>query len=239
MDSTGRLVGKVVGALVVLYGLLVGLGLLITKVLEDVPPLSSEDGVDRTLEQHREPAATAVSGFFSLVGSTPGVISVMIVVAVVLRLVFKRWRESAFLVLAVSGQALVFLLTTLAISRDRPHVKHLDASPPTSSFPSGHTGASTALYVGIAVVLAWHTRHVWARRSVVVLLLLVPLSVALARLYRGMHHPSDVVAALVNGSTCVLIAARGLLFRALPPGLAKRLDPQQRSGAGARSSVSA
>lgn len=238
-DTTGRLVGKVVGALVVLWGLMVGLGLLLTEVLQDVPPLSGEDGVDRSLEQARTPFATAISGFFSLVGSTSVIIATMIVVAVVFRLVYGRWRESAFLVLAVSGQALVFLCVQFLVSRQRPDVERLDASPPTSSFPSGHTGASTALYVGVAVVLAWHTRHLWARRSVVVLLVLVPLSVALARLYRGMHHPSDVLAAMVNGGACVLLSARALLFRALPPGLARRLDPRQRTGSGARTRVAA
>ena len=231
MHTTGRLLARILLALGLLLAALVGLGLLITRVLEDVPPLSGEDAVDRSLAQARTPVATAFSAFFSLVGSTAVIVTVMVVVALVFRRAFGRWRESAFLVLAVSAQSLLFLLTTLLISRDRPHVKHLDASPPTSSFPSGHTGASTALYVGIAVVLAWHTRHAWARRSVVLALVLVPLSVALARLYRGMHHPSDVLAAMANGSTCVLISARALLFRVLPPGLAARLDGRGSSGA--------
>ena len=36
---------------------------------------------------------------------------------------------------------------------------HLDDSPPTSSFPSGHTAASTAYYLGTALIIAWHTRQ--------------------------------------------------------------------------------
>jgi len=220
----GRLAGLVGGLLAVLFAVMTGLGLLVTRVLQDVPPLSDEAAVDRTLAAARTPAATAVSGFFSLVGSTGLIIGVLVAVAVVFRLVFHRWRESAYLVLAVSAQATVFLLVTLLVPRDRPGVVRLDESPPTSSFPSGHTGAATALYVGIAVVLAWRTRGAWARRAAVGALVLVPLSVALARLYRGMHHPSDVVAAFVNGGTCVLIAARTLLFGVLPASLASRLD---------------
>ena len=224
MPGPGRWAGRIAGLLVLLLGLVAGLGLLVTRVLENTAPLSDEDAVDRSLEAARTPAATAVSGFFSLVGSTGVIIGVMVVVAVVFRLVFRRWRESAYLVLAVSAQSLVFLLVTLLVARDRPDVTKLDRSPPTSSFPSGHTGASTALYVGIAVVLAWHTRHTWARRSVISALVLVPLSVALARLYRGMHHPSDVVVAFVNGSACVAISARNLLFGVLPDSVARRLD---------------
>ena len=224
MPGPGRLAGRIGALLTLLAALMAGLGLLVTRVLQDVPPLSDEDAVGRSLEAVRTPAATAVSGFFSLVGSTGVVLGVLVVAAVAFRLAFHRWRESAYLVLAVSAQALVFLLVTLLVSRDRPGVVRLDESPPTSSFPSGHTGAATALYVGIAVVLAWRTRRTWARRCVVVALVLVPLSVALARLYRGMHHPSDVVAAFVNGGACVLIAARTLLFGLLPDALARRLD---------------
>lgn len=179
-----------------------------------------------------------MSGFFSLVGSTFVVLAVLLVVAVAFRLAFRRWRESAFLVLAVSAQAIVFLLTTLTISRDRPAVPMLDISPPTSSFPSGHTGAATALYVGIAVVLVWHTRRNLVRWPVVGVLLLVPLSVALARLYRGMHHPSDVVAGFANGGGCVLIAARNILFGVLPQGLARRLDGLATSAAASGAAAS-
>lgn len=222
--GTGRLVGRVAALLALLLGVMTGLGLLVTRVLQHTFPLAQEDGIDRSLAAWRAPPATAVSGFLSLVGSTFVIIGVMLAVAVGFRLVFRRWRESVFLVLAVSAQALVFLLTTLLISRQRPAVIKLDVSPPTSSFPSGHTGASTALYVGVAVVLAWHLRRSRRRWPVVALLVLVPLSVAVARLYRGMHHPSDVVAAFVNGGLCVLIAARNVLFAVLPDGLARRLD---------------
>lgn len=224
MSPTLRVVGRIGALLTLLLALVIGLGLLVTHVLDNTYPLSREDAVDRSLEAARTPLATAVSGFVSLLGSTGVVITVMLLTAVVFRRVFGRWRESAALVLAVSAQALVFLLVTLAIARDRPDVVKLDQSPPTSSFPSGHTGASTALYVAIAVVLAWHTRSTWLRRSTIVLLVLIPLSVALARLYRGMHHPSDVVTGLLNGLACVAISARNLLFGSLPASWTRHLD---------------
>jgi undecaprenyl-diphosphatase len=227
VPTTGRLLGRVAGLLAVLLAVLVGVGLLITKVLKNTG-FTREDGIDRTLAAHRSAPWTGISGFFSLVGSTGVIIGVMVVVAIVFRLVFDRWRESAFLVLAVTAQAVIFFVTTLLISRQRPGVPHLDSSPPTSSFPSGHTGASTALYVGIAVVVAWHARRHPALRVLAGLLVLVPLCVALSRLYRGMHHPSDVVMAWVNGGTCAFIAARTVLFAHLPDGLARRLDGRSR-----------
>ncbi len=45
---------------------------------------------------------------------------------------------------------------------------------------------------------------------VVALLLLVPLAVGLSRLYRGMHHPTDVAFGLANGTVAVLLARSAL-----------------------------
>jgi membrane-associated phospholipid phosphatase len=138
---------------------------------------------------------------------------VTVVIAIILRLTLHRWREPLFLAAAVTAQALVFFFATLAIDRSRPQVPHMDKSPPTSSYPSGHTSAAFALYVGLALVLALLFRRT-ALKWLCWLLVLVPLSVALARMYRGMHHPSDVVASFVNGAVCVAVMARAILDRA-------------------------
>ena len=44
-----------------------------------------------------------------------------------------------------------------------------------------------------------------------VLLVSVPLLVAYGRLYRGMHHPTDILGAYVNGLACITIAAGAVL----------------------------
>jgi undecaprenyl-diphosphatase len=205
--TTGRRILVPVGVLLLA---MIGVGLLVTKVLAHVWPFTVEDGADRFLAAHRDGAGKAVSMFFSLVGSTPVIIGVTAIAALALFLKLRRWREPIFLCAAVSAQAVVFFFTTLAIDRTRPSVTHLDDSPPTSSFPSGHTSAAVALYGGLAVVLAILARHTWARR-LCWLLLLVPLAVAVARLYRGMHHPSDVTASFLNGALCLAIMYRAIL----------------------------
>jgi membrane-associated phospholipid phosphatase len=191
---------------------MIGLGLLVTKVMEHVWPFTVEDAVNRDFAANRDGTFNGISGFFSFVGSTPCIIGVTAIVAIILRLTLHRWREPLFLCAAVTAQALVFFFATLVIDRQRPQVKHLDSSPPTSSFPSGHTSASVALYVGLAVVLASLVHHTWLK-ALCWALVLVPVCVAIARLYRGMHHPSDVTAAFLNGVTCVVIMYRAILDR--------------------------
>jgi undecaprenyl-diphosphatase len=198
----------------VLLAFMIGYGLLVTKVWEHSWPFTAEDGVNRSLAANRDGFFNGVTWFFTAVGSTPVIIAVTAVVAIVLRLTLHRWREPLFLCAAVSAQALVFLFTTLAIDRQRPGVPHMDVSPPTSSFPSGHTSAAFALYAGLALVLATLT-HRTGVKVLLWFLVLVPVAVALSRLYRGMHHPSDVIASFLNGAACIWIMARGVLDRSV------------------------
>lgn len=197
--------------LALLLSVMVLLGLLVTRVLARVWPLAVEDSVNRALIADRSEAGDAVSFGFSTLASTPTIVAVTALAALALRLVLHRWREPLFLVAAVSAQALIFLVTTLAIDRQRPAVRHLDDSPPTSSFPSGHTSASVALYLGLALLLAMRARRTSVKVTLWTVLVLVPVSVAVSRMYRGMHHPSDVLASFLNGGACVLITARAVL----------------------------
>ncbi|PRY21978.1 phosphatase PAP2 family protein [Pseudosporangium ferrugineum] len=209
-DVAVRVVKRVLFPVALLFGVMVGLGLLITKVMAHVWPFTVEDSVNRELERDRTAEGNAVSLVFSTLANTPVIIAVTALAALVLRLTLKRWREPIFLCVAVTAQALVFFLTTLVIDRTRPAVDHLDASPPTSSFPSGHTSAAVALYLGLAVLLVRLTNRT-GLKALCWLLVLVPVCVAVARMYRGMHHPTDVLASFLNGGTCVAVTARAFL----------------------------
>ncbi|WP_319461575.1 phosphatase PAP2 family protein [Micromonospora sp. RTP1Z1] len=219
---------RVLLPLALLFSVMVALGLLVTRVLAKAWPFTVEDAVNRELAGDRTAGWNVVSLVFSTLASTQMIVVVTVLVALVLRLVLHRWREPLFLCAAVTAQALVFLFTTMAIDRRRPAVEHMDVSPPTSSFPSGHTSAAVALYVGIAVLLALLAKTTPAKITWWTLLVLVPVGVAVTRLYRGMHHPSDVLASFVNGGICVAIMARAVLDRTLTWGRAKM--PLTRSG---------
>src|SRR4051794_20036636 len=132
---------RVVAPVLVLYGALVGLGLLVTRVLPGAWPLSVEDGMNRALEAERTAGRNDISLVFSTIASTPAIVAVTAAAAVTLLFVLRRWREPLFLVAAVSVQTAVYLATTRAVGRQRPEVERMDGALPTSSFPSGHTSA--------------------------------------------------------------------------------------------------
>src|SRR5215213_349911 len=115
---------RVVLPVAVLLAAMIGLGLLITKVLAHTWPFTVEDNLDRELAGDRTDGWNAVSAFFSTLASTPVIIGVTVVIAIILRLTLHRWREPLFLAAAVTAQALVFFFATLAIDRSRPQVPH-------------------------------------------------------------------------------------------------------------------
>ncbi|MFI5844278.1 phosphatase PAP2 family protein [Catenuloplanes sp. NPDC051500] len=212
---------RLVLPLVLLYAFMVGLGLLITRVLNDVWPLTLEDEVNRQLERERGGTPDVISLVYSTIASTSVVIGVTAVVALGLYLWLRSWREPAFVIGAVLAQSIIFVLTTLAIDRSRPAVVHMDASPPTSSFPSGHTSAATALYVALGLVLAFHAVRRRTKWAWLALLISIPLGVALTRMYRGMHHPSDVVGSFINAGVCLWVMSRAFLDRSVEWGRSK------------------
>lgn len=186
--------------------LMVLLGLLVTRVAVDHLPLSREDGISRAFAVHRDPLGNRVTEWLSVLASTESIIGVTLVCIVALLVLPRapRWAEAVFLGGSVAVQSAVFVTVTFFVERPRPDVEHLDGAPPTSSFPSGHTGASVALYGGLATLVLRRTRGPW-RYVVGVVLLLVPPLVGLSRMYRGMHHPSDVVGGLLNGTATLLV----------------------------------
>jgi membrane-associated phospholipid phosphatase len=166
---------------------------------------TSEDRVSESLESSRTAFWDAVTLVFSWVGATVSIIGVCLVVVVLVWRRTKQWWYAVVPLIAISLQAMVFFFTTLFIDRERPEVEKLDDSPPTSSFPSGHTGAATGLYLTLGMMALRITNPV-LRRVVVSVCLAIPFLVASARLYRGMHHLSDLVVAIVNGSVAALLA---------------------------------
>lgn len=161
--------------------------------------------MNEDLAAGRDGTWDTITAVWSQIGNTVGVIGVCIVVASLILWRTRDLRLAFVAPVAIAMQGLIFLIAAKIVDRDRPQVEKLDASPPTASYPSGHTGASTGLYVAFAL-LALRIERPWLRWTTVVLCLAMPLLVAFSRLYRGMHHITDVTAGLLNGTICALLA---------------------------------
>ncbi len=168
-------------------------------------PLDAEDALNARLAASRTGPWDTITSVWSYLGSTEVVVGVCLLVGGLILWRTHDWRLAAVPAIAILLQLGIYLTITALISRARPSVDKLDILPPMTSFPSGHVGAATALYVSF-VLLALRIERVGLRWAVILVCVAVPLLVGFARLYRGMHHLSDVAAGLVIGVTCAIIA---------------------------------
>ena len=199
-------------AAVLLLGVTVGAGMLVTRAATGTGVERVDAGADEWFAERRTPALDAASDSADELGNTWVVVGVGLAAAGVAAAVLRRWRPALVLAAALAGELAIFLASTALVDRPRPPVVHLDAElPPTSSFPSGHTAASICLYGGIAALVLAATRA-WWRWLVVVAAVVVVGVVAVARLYRGAHFPTDVL-----GSVLLAVPWLLVVLRVLPP----------------------
>ena len=188
---------------VLVFGGVVGFGYLLKGPLETYAKW--ENGISTSFEDGRTETWNTITKFMSMIGNTEYVIGVGVIVCAIVWWRTKEWWFAVVPMIAISLQATVFVLAAAVVGRARPPVERLDPTPPTSSYPSGHVGASTALYLSFAL-MATRISNVVVRRVVIVLCILAPLLVSYARLYRGAHHVSDIVWGIINGVVCALLA---------------------------------
>ncbi|MEP7115083.1 MAG: phosphatase PAP2 family protein [Ilumatobacteraceae bacterium] len=178
-------------------------GWLLTNPLNNSSIVRNDQSISEWFVEQRTPGLNSLSFVGSMLSDTLVKIVVTAIAAIVMLIVWKRWLEPLMLVVSLILEALCFITITTLVGRPRPDVPHLDASPVGSSFPSGHTGAAVA-YSAIVVVIFWHTRRRWIRTLAVTFAAVIPVCVALARLYRGMHFFTDVVfGALLGGASVI------------------------------------
>lgn len=202
---------RAAGEFVLAYVLLVAVGLAIGFLITG--PLSGTwlGRVDTELARWwaglRTPDLNGASNSGSALANTFNIIGAVTVLVVILTWVWRRWKESLTLGTALLLEALVFLTVSLTVGRDRPPVEQLDASPPTASFPSGHTGAAFAFYLGVALIVWWRTDKVWLKWSALAVGLTAAVTVAISRMYRGMHYLTDVTIGALLGLACLAVAS--------------------------------
>jgi undecaprenyl-diphosphatase len=188
-----------------LAGVSVLLGLLVTDVLVRVDDVGRADrSTVESIVADRTPFLTDVSAVGSAVGGAP-VLPILVGAVGIVFAFLRRWRIAAFAVFVLLVESATYRVTSLLVPRDRPSVRRLEDLPVDASYPSGHTAASIAVYVGLVLLLGSAIRSRALRGAAWALALLLPLVVAASRMYRGMHHPLDVAGGVVVGLGAVLV----------------------------------
>ena len=175
------------------------LGLLLTRVILQSHGIASDD--ERFvgfLAHHRDGSRTEASLIGSIMAGgvvLPIVVGVLSSVAACLR----QWRVAGLFVFALVVESASYRTTTFFVHRHRPVVHRLENLPASASYPSGHTAASIAVYCGIGLLLSSRLTRRWQRIALWTVVAVIPVYVALSRMYRGMHHPLDCIGGVVIG----------------------------------------
>jgi len=185
----------------------IALGLLVTDVL-----VTGNGGPDnqfvRTLADHRSGLETDLSAIGSTIGGAP-VLPIIVGLVAIVAAILRHWRIAAFAVFVLALESATYRITSMVVPRDRPHVQRLEDLPADASFPSGHTAASIAVYAGLVLLLTSRIRDSRVRIVAWILAMALPVFVAMSRMYRGMHHPLDVMGGAIIGvsAICILVFA--------------------------------
>jgi undecaprenyl-diphosphatase len=193
-STVTRAAALTVVAWVLVFGAVAGIGHLVLAY--GASNLLGDHTVPHYLAEHRTPGLTRASDFWSNAGNTHAILAVGLIAGALALAIVRRWRPVVFLLVLMLGELTLFLAAAKTIGRDRPDVPQLDQHLPTSSYPSGHLAATVCLYIGIVLLVVPRTRS-WWRWLTLVPAILMPLLVAAARLYRGEHHPTDLLGSLV------------------------------------------
>jgi membrane-associated phospholipid phosphatase len=211
------------------------LGLFVTDVLVQTAGLGNEDeSVITSLVADRTAFLTDASSVGSAIGGAP-VLPILVGLIALVCAALRRWRIAAFAVFVLVVESATYRVTSWLVPRERPSVHRLEDLPADASYPSGHTAASIAVYAGLVLLLTSAIPNRRLRVTAWTAAVVIPIVVAMSRMYRGMHHPLDVAGGALVGVGALLV----LLFACRAAEAAVRAPAPSRSTVARRRGVQA
>jgi membrane-associated phospholipid phosphatase len=143
------------------------------------------------------PALVAVGHAIYLIFSPVEAIALVVVLALIVLLVTRKWRSALTFALTIGVTWLSSDIVKILVNRPRPLASALRdpflPTPTDASFPSGHAVFATA----IAVTFIFLVRGTGAKTLTWILAILLVLVVCSALVYIGVHYPSDVIGSII------------------------------------------
>jgi len=153
----------------------------------------------------RSPIATAVLVGATTIGSPVSVGVIVAIVATVL-IIQHRYRWAIYLVGTTGLGALMLIELKRYFARARPDLAEALRRASGYSFPSGHAMGSTIVF-GALGYLALRSLRTWrAKAAALAAAFTLVITIALSRVYLGVHWISDVGAGVAVGALWVAIA---------------------------------
>lgn len=167
-----------------------------------------DQGLMTVVQEHRSPAAQNLVILVTSLGDFKAQLLAACVLVIAL-LIARQWRHAAFALATTLGTAIANGTLKTLFARTRPEV--LVEPLTTYSMPSGHSSASFALFMALAV-LAGRGQPVRLRLTWMLVGAIPALSIALTRVYLGVHWPTDILAGMLL-AFCICSASLAIIQR--------------------------
>ena len=200
------LVGAAVGA--VALAVLIGAGLLIDRW-----PFAFDRSIVLGLRAWGGPhwLRFAAIDVTALGGVT--VLTLVVLAVTALLLAQRLWLTALTTVTACWSVSWMVELAKWEVARPRPTIVSHLVEVEHASFPSGHAAGSAAIYLTLAALASQVMPDRRARRTLLVMAILLVGLIGCSRVYLGVHWPSDVLAGWSFGTVWALawwLATAGL-----------------------------
>ena len=147
----------------------------------------------RFWHRHATPGLDKLAVVLTVVGNTGPMVGLGLLVFLGL-LARRQWRAAGVFFASVGGSMLLTQVIKRLVARPRPALWASLRPEHTLSFPSGHAMDTAAIATALLLLL-WGRRSCgWAGGAA-----LFSLAVGWARMYLGVHNPSDVLAGWAAG----------------------------------------
>jgi undecaprenyl-diphosphatase len=140
------------------------------------------------------------------------VLTLLVLAVIGYCLLLRKPRAAAFVGSSVLGALLLSTLLKRLFDRPRPDIVPHLSHVATSSFPSGHSMLSAAVYLTLGALLARLHANVVLKAYALLWAFLLTSLIGVSRVYVGVHWPTDVLAGWAAGAAwaalCWLFARR-------------------------------